>query len=81
MKKTFILAFVLTCTVMAEQSALEKFNALVIQTHKDSDESFVNIQDKTLIKLKKKLVLDTMPNMYTRLDFPKLHKLLWLTKS
>ena len=46
MKKIFILAFVLTSTVMAEQSALEKFNALVIQIHKDSDEYFVNIQDK-----------------------------------
>ena len=54
MKKTFILAFALTSTVMAEQSALEKFNALVIQTHKDSDEYFVNIQSKTFAEDKSK---------------------------
>ena len=54
MKKIFILAFVLTSTVMAEQSALEKFNALVIQIHKDSDEYFVNIQDKTFAEDKSK---------------------------
>ena len=47
MKKTFILAFVLTSTVMAEQSALEKFNALVMNIHQGSDEYFVNIQSKT----------------------------------
>ena len=54
MEKIFILAFVLTSTVMAEQSALEKFNALVIQTHKDSDEYFVNIQSKTFAEDKNK---------------------------
>ena len=54
MKKTFILAFALTSTAMAEQSALEKFNALVIQIHKDSDEYFVNIQDKTFAEDKNK---------------------------
>ena len=54
MEKIFILAFVLTSTVMAEQSALEKFNALVIQIHKDSDEYFVNIQDKTFAEDKNK---------------------------
>ena len=54
MKKTFILAFVLTSTVMAEQSTLEKFNALVIETYKDSDEYFVNIQSKTFAEDKNK---------------------------
>ena len=47
MKKIFILALALTSTAMAEQSTLEKFNALVIETYKDSDEYFVNIQSKT----------------------------------
>ena len=54
MKKIFILAFVLTSTVMAEQSILEKFNALVIETYKDSDEYFVNIQSKTFAEDKSK---------------------------
>ena len=54
MKKTFILAFVLTSTVMAEQSALEKFNALVMNIHQGSDEYFVNIQSKTFAEDKSK---------------------------
>tara|TARA_Y100000004_G_scaffold85240_1_gene95653 strand:+ start:329 stop:1000 length:672 start_codon:yes stop_codon:yes gene_type:complete len=54
MKKTFILAFVLTSTVMAEQSALEKFNALVMNIHQGSDEYFVNIQSKTFAEDKNK---------------------------
>ena len=54
MKKTFILAFALTSTVMAEQSALEKFNALVMNIHQGSDEYFVNIQSKTFAEDKSK---------------------------
>lgn len=54
MKKTFILAFALTSTVMAEQSALEKFNALVMNIHQGSDEYFVNIQSKTFAEDKNK---------------------------
>ena len=54
MKKTFILAFALTSTAMAEQSALEKFNALVMNIHQGSDEYFVNIQSKTFAEDKNK---------------------------
>ena len=54
MKKTFILAFALTSTVMAEQSALEKFSALVMNIHQGNDEYFVNIQSKTFAEDKNK---------------------------
>ena len=54
MKKTFILAFVLTSTVMAEQSTLDKFNALVMNIHQGSDEYFVNIPSKTFAEDKVK---------------------------
>ena len=47
MKKTFILTLALTSTVMAEQSTLDKFNALVMNIHQGSDEYFVNIPSKT----------------------------------
>ena len=54
MKKIFILALALTSTAMAEQSTLEKFNALVMNVHQDSDEYFVNIQSKTFAEDKNK---------------------------
>ena len=46
MKKTLIL-LALSSTVIAEQSTLDKFNALVMNTYQGSDEYFVNIPSKT----------------------------------
>ena len=54
MKKTFILALALTSTVMAEQSTLDKFNALVMNTYQGSNEYFVNIPSKTFAEDKGK---------------------------
>ena len=54
MKKTFILTLALTSTVMAEQSTLDKFNALVMNIHQGSDEYFVNIPSKTFAEDKVK---------------------------
>ena len=54
MKKTFILSLALTSTVMAEQSTLDKFNALVMNIHQGSDEYFVNIPSKTFAEDKAK---------------------------
>ena len=54
MKKTFILTLALTSTVMAEQSTLDKFNALVMNTYQGSDEYFVNIPSKTFAEDKVK---------------------------
>ena len=46
MKKTLIL-LALSSTVIAAQSTLDKFNALVMNTYQGSDEYFVNIPSKT----------------------------------
>ena len=51
MKKTLIL-LALSSTVIAEQSTLDKFNALVMNTYQGSDEYFVNIPSKHLRKIK-----------------------------
>ncbi len=51
-KNTLLL---LATAITVEASTLEKFNALVIDTHKDSGEYFVNIQSKTFAEDKSKV--------------------------
>ena len=54
MKNIITLFLATTCLTFAESTVLNKFGALVIETHKDSDEYFVNIQSKTFAEDKSK---------------------------
>ena len=54
MKKIIILSLALTSTVIAEESTLKKFGALVMNIHQGSNEYFVNIPDKTFAEDKTK---------------------------
>tara|TARA_Y100000361_G_C11070602_1_gene295509 strand:- start:46 stop:795 length:750 start_codon:yes stop_codon:yes gene_type:complete len=55
MRNVIILFLATTCLTFAESTVLNKFGALVIETHKDSDEYFVNIQSKTFAEDKSKV--------------------------
>ena len=46
MKKIVLVSLMLGATIVAQGSTLEKFNALVIETHKNSGVYFVNIQSE-----------------------------------
>ncbi len=43
----YILSLLFAATVVAQESTLEKFDALVIPIHQKSDELYVNIPEKT----------------------------------
>ena len=70
MKKIFILALALTSTAMAEQSTLEKFNALVIETYKDSDEYLFDARSNNVgSSTDVEAIANFMSNMSTGLLF------------
>ena len=71
MKKTLIL-LALSSTVIAEQSTLDKFNALVMNTYQGSDEYFVNIPSKTFAEDKGKQ--EYFNDMYFVKAMNELHK-------
>ena len=54
MKKIVLVSLMLGATIVAQGSTLEKFNALVIETHKNSGVYFVNINSKTFAEDKSK---------------------------
>ena len=71
MKKTLIL-LALSSTVIAEQSTLDKFNALVMNTYQGSNECFVNIPSKTFAEDKGKQ--EYFNDMYFVKAMNELHK-------
>lgn len=71
MKKTLIL-LALSSTVIAEQSTLDKFNALVMNTYQGSNEYFVNIPSKTFAEDKGKQ--EYFNDMYFVKAMNELHK-------
>ena len=71
MKKTLIL-LALSSTVIAEQSTLDKFNALVMNTYQGSNEYFVNIPSKTFAEDKGKQ--EYLNDMYFVKAMNELHK-------
>ena len=71
MKKTLIL-LALSSTVIAEQSTLDKFNALVMNTYQGSNEYFVNIPIKTFAEDKGKQ--EYFNDMYFVKAMNELHK-------
>ncbi len=54
MKKIILTWLMVGATMVAEESTLDKFGALVMPIHQESDEHFVNIPHNRIYLLRKK---------------------------
>ena len=71
MKKIILTWLMVGATMVAEESTLDKFGALVMPIHQESDEYFVNIPHKTFAENKKDQIF--LNNMYFGKAIAELH--------